>query len=98
MTFLEMALRQIAEEMGDIYLPYHFEGEKWTTEEMEIVKTTLDLHCPERVEATFNNWRLWKTDRFAASRATWESGSLVGDTVEELAQELESYYARPRPA
>ena len=78
---------------GAVYLPYAFDGE-WTEEEKAPIKDAIAPNVSERVEATFNNWCLFKAGGYFARRATWDIGNFYGTTPEELAEKIRAYYAR----
>lgn len=86
---------RVLDSNGAAYLPYEFSGD-WTEAEKEVIKAVIDQHVPERVDAMFNNWRFSKQgdDLFLGWRATWEMGSIGGDSADKLAADIRAYYHR----
>ena len=82
---------------GDIYLPFGFDGDKWTDAEKEIVTAAIKPHVPERVDAGFNNFVFFKFSdaHFYARRFTWEHLGMASQSAAELADKIKDYYANP---
>lgn len=92
MDIANLCLRMI-DKKGAVYAPYVFDGE-FTEQEKSVIKSAIDKHVPEKVDAMFNNWIFTKSAiDFGMYRSTWESG-VRAQTAEELARAIENYYTR----
>src|SRR5512139_3866342 len=82
---------------GAVYLPYSLIADpaEFTEHERELIENAFKPHVPERVDAMFNNWAVWKVDSqfFMAKRATWEE-LICTRSAEEMAQKITDYYSR----
>ena len=84
---------RVLDNKGDVYLPFHFEGEGWTDEEKKLISDAFAPHVPERVDAGFNNFGVFKHgDHYSARRYTWQGYTLHGRSAEALAQKIKEYY------
>lgn len=58
------------------------------------VKEMFEPYVPEKVNILFNRWTIAHIgNSYYARRETWDWGGIQTDTLEELANEVESYYA-----
>lgn len=84
------------DDLGEIYAPYSLDG-AFTPTERKTIEAAIKPHVPERVGATFNEWRIAKisNDYFTMKRFTWGT-SLGGKSAEEIAEKLSAYYERQK--
>jgi hypothetical protein len=84
---------RVLDNSGDIYAPYYFdEDDGWTEDEKAIVKAIMDNHCPEKVDAGYNNWAFYKSEYgYNAKRATWRY-LMFGKTLDEFCEKLRKYH------
>lgn len=93
MQFWQLAMRTMLRDNGDVYLPYHFEGDNWNTGEKQTIDEAIKPHVPATVDSGFNNWIFFKGYRGAigAKRATWNDYQWF-NTADEVAAFITDMY------
>lgn len=91
MQVANIMLRAI-DNKGVVYFPYSFEGD-WRDDEKRMIDSAIVEHVPERVLATFNNWRFTKGSDsfFMAKRFTWDL-PIAETSARALAERITNYY------
>ena len=95
MELAVLGLKMCMQDQGDIYQPYHLDGD-WAKREKKKIQKCMTKHVPDKVDSMFNFWIFWKQDHDAwvGHRSTWDRGTFFSESLDGFIERINEYYSK----